>query len=86
MPNFAEVADTLGWIYLKKNLTDNAVDTFKSLVLQAPQNPTYHYHYAMALSQKGDRVNAKKECEAALANRPPRAQENDIRALMARLG
>ncbi len=86
MPNFAEVADTLGWIYLKKNLTDNAVDTFKSLVLQAPQNPTYHYHYAMALSQKGDRVNAKKECEAALANRPPRAQENDIRALIARLG
>ena len=86
MPNFAEVADTLGWIYLKKNLTENALDTFKTLVLQAPQNPTYHYHYAMALSQKGDRVNAKKECEAALANRPPRALENEIRALMARLG
>ena len=85
MPNFAEVTDTLGWIYLKKNLTDSAVDTFKALVLQAPQNPTYHYHYAMALSQKGDRVSAKKECEAALANRPPRAQEAEIRALMAKL-
>ena len=86
MPNFAEVSDTLGWIYLKKNLTDSAVDTFKTLVLQAPQNPTYHYHYAMALSQKGDRVSAKKECEAALANRPPRAQEGEIKALLAKLG
>jgi tetratricopeptide (TPR) repeat protein len=86
MPNFAEVSDTLGWIYLKKNLTDSALDTFKTLVLQAPQNPTYHYHYAMALSQKGDRVNAKKECEAALANRPPRNQESQIRDLLAKLG
>jgi tetratricopeptide (TPR) repeat protein len=85
MPNFAEITDTLGWIYLKKNLTDSAVDTFKTLVTQQPQNPTYHYHYAMALSQKGDRVNAKKEAEAALANRPPRAQESDIKALLAKL-
>jgi tetratricopeptide (TPR) repeat protein len=86
MPNFAEVSDTLGWIYLKKNLTDSAVDTFKALVLQQPQNPTYHYHYAMALSQKGDRANAKKEAEAALANRPPRTQEGEIKALLQKLG
>jgi tetratricopeptide (TPR) repeat protein len=86
MPNFAEISDTLGWIYLKKNLTDSAVDTFKTLVLQQPQNPTYRYHYAMALSQKGDRANAKKEAEAALANRPPRTQEGEIKALLQKLG
>src|SRR5205085_2944881 len=29
LPNLSEVSDTLGWIYLKKQLTDNAVQAFK---------------------------------------------------------
>lgn len=86
LPNYSEITDTLGWIYLKKNLTDSALDNFKSLVIQAPQNPVYHYHYAMALNQKGDRDNARKECQAALANRPTKAQENDIKMLMTKIG
>jgi Flp pilus assembly protein TadD len=71
---------------LKKNLTDNAIDTFRTLVVKSPQNPTYHYHYAMALLQKGDRENAKKECQSALADKPNKAQENEIRQLMAKVG
>jgi tetratricopeptide (TPR) repeat protein len=86
LPNFTEITDTLGWIYMKKNLTDSAIDSFKTLVVQAPQNPVYHYHYAMALNQKGDRESAKKECQAALSNRPTKAVENDIRQLMSKLG
>jgi tetratricopeptide (TPR) repeat protein len=86
LPNFTEITDTLGWIYLKKNLTDSAIDNFKTLVVQAPQNPVYHYHYAMALNQKGDRDTARKECQAALANKPNKSQENDIRQLMSKLG
>lgn len=86
LPNYTEITDTLGWIYLKKNLTDSAIDSFKSLVVQAPQNPVYHYHYAMALNQKGDRENARKECQAALANRPTKQVESDIRSLMAKIG
>ena len=39
LPNFTEITDTLGWIYMKKNLTDSAIDNFKRLVVQAPQNP-----------------------------------------------
>ena len=86
LPEHAEVNDTLGWIYLKKNLTDEAIDTFKTLVVKAPQNPTYHYHYAMALLQKGDRENAKKECLSALADKPNKQQEGEIRQLMAKVG
>ncbi len=86
LPNFTEITDTLGWIYLKKNLTDSAIDNFKTLIVQAPQNPVYHYHYAMALNQKGDRESAKKECLAALANRPTKAQEEQIRQLMSKIG
>jgi tetratricopeptide (TPR) repeat protein len=86
LPNYTEITDTLGWIYMKKNLTDSAIDTYKGLVVQAPQNPIFHYHYAMALNQKGDRDSARKECQAALADKPSKIQESDIRQLMSKLG
>jgi len=86
LPEHAEVNDTLGLIYIRKNLTDQAIDTFRTLVVKVPQNPTYHYHYAMALLQKGDRETAKKECLSALADKPNKQQENEIRQLMAKVG
>jgi tetratricopeptide (TPR) repeat protein len=86
LPEHSEINDTLGVIYIKKNLTDQALDTFRTLVAKAPQNPTYHYHYAEALMQKGDRENAKKECQSALADKPKKQEENEIRQLMAKLG
>lgn len=86
LPGHPEVNDTLGWIYLKKNLTDNALETFKTLVVQVPQNPTYHYHYAMALMQKGDRETAKKECQSALADKPSKQETDQIHQLMSKLG
>jgi Flp pilus assembly protein TadD len=85
LPNILEISDTIGWIYLKKNLADSAVDIFKELTAKAPENPTYHYHYAMAFMQKGDRVNAKKQCEAALAAKPKdKEEEGHIRDLMSK--
>jgi tetratricopeptide (TPR) repeat protein len=86
LPEHTEINDTLGVIYIKKNLTDNAIDTFRTLVVKAPRNPTYHYHYALALLQKGDRENAKKECQSALADKPKKQEEDQIRQLMAKVG
>jgi tetratricopeptide (TPR) repeat protein len=86
LPEHAEINDTLGVIYIKKNLTDNAIDTFRTLVVKAPRNPTYHYHYALALLQKGDRENARKECQSALADKPRKQEEDQIRQLMAKVG
>ena len=84
-PNHPEINDTLGWIYIKKNLTDNAIETFRTLVTQAPQNPTYHYHYAMALMQKGNREDAKRECQAALASKPRKDEQGHIQELLTKL-
>ena len=86
LPKNSEVSDTLGWIYIKKSLTDNAVATFRDLIAQVPQNPTYHYHYAIALQQKGDLVNARKECQTALADKPDNDLSNQIHQLLTKIG
>jgi tetratricopeptide (TPR) repeat protein len=85
-PNDLNVSDTLGWIYIKKNLSDSAIGIFRDLVEKQPEHSTYRYHLAMALFQKGDRISAKKELETALRNKPSRDEEAKIRDLMAKLG
>jgi hypothetical protein len=39
----------------------------------------------MALNQKGDTSNAKAECQLALANRPTKQLEGEVKTLMASL-
>ena len=85
LPNLLEISDTLGWIYLKKNLSDNAVQIFLDLVGKEPNHSTYRYHLGLALSQKGDRPRAMKELEQALKNNPPKEEAAKIRALMSKL-
>jgi tetratricopeptide (TPR) repeat protein len=83
LPNSMEISDTIGWIYLKKNLPDRAIDIFKETTAKSPENSTYHFHYAMAYTQKGDRASAKKQCEDALKAKPKDAEEEkQIRELM----
>jgi len=71
-PSSLDFADTLGWIYIKKNLPEEAVNIFTDLVTKAPSNPTYHYHYGMALRQKGDKSSARRELEMAIKKTAPR--------------
>ncbi|HYP04813.1 MAG TPA: tetratricopeptide repeat protein, partial [Bryobacteraceae bacterium] len=85
-PNDSNVSDTLGWIYIKKNLADSAIVIFRDLVKNEPDRAMYRYHYAMALYQKGDKASAKKELEAALRAKPAKDEEGKIRDLMAKLG
>jgi len=85
LPDHPEISDTLGWIYLKKNLTDSALDTFRRLVTESPNNATYHYHYALALLKKGDRDTARRECQTALSDKPTGKQEQEIRQFLQQL-
>jgi tetratricopeptide (TPR) repeat protein len=85
LPNLNEVSDTLGWIYLKKNLSDNALDIFQELVIKAPGNATYRFHLGMALAQKGDKPRALKELQQALHSNPPKDEEGKIRDLINKL-
>jgi len=85
MPNSPDVMDTLGWIYLKKNLSDDAIRTFKELVVASPNSAAYHYHYGMALLQKGDKPSAKRELETAIHFNPSKDDGVKIRQLLANM-
>ena len=84
-PGSVDIADTLGWIYIKKNLSEDAVRVFKDLVQKDPNNYNFHYHYGMALLQKGDKPSAKKELETALQNRPSKDDEAKIREMLQKI-
>ena len=86
LPDVSEVSDTLGWIYLKKNLTDNAIDVFKDLVNKVPAQAIFRYHLGLAYSQKGDKTRALKELQDALKFNPTKPDRDKIQQLITRLG
>ena len=77
--------DTMGWIYLKKNMVASALQIFANLSSKDPTNPAYHYHLGAALAAKGRKENARTELQAALANRPDAADQIKIRELLTSL-
>jgi tetratricopeptide (TPR) repeat protein len=85
MPNSLEVNDTMGWIYVKKNMPGEAVDIFKDLTTKKPDNPSYHYHYCVALSERKDKAGAQHECNLALGLKPTKSDEAGARQLLAKL-
>ncbi len=85
-PNDPNVADTLGWIYIKKNLSNSAIQIYQELLTRVPKNPTYRYHLGMALYQKGDKIQARRELETALRNGPSGEEAARIRELLGKIG
>ena len=85
-PNDPNVIDTLALIYIHKNLTDDSLRMLRDLVSKTPTNATFHLHLALALYQKGDRPEAKKELETALRNKPSDRDQSRIKELMAKVG
>ena len=81
-----EIYDTLGWIYLKKNLPDNALEIFRDLVAKNPHQSTYRFHLGMALAMKGDKVRALQELKKALEDSANEQEKKDIKERIAKLG
>jgi tetratricopeptide (TPR) repeat protein len=82
-PNFS---DTLGWIYFKRNLNDSAVQVYRVLTQDYPDNPVFHYHFGMVLLQKGDKATAKTELNNALSKKPSDEVRGYIESALAKAG
>ena len=86
LPGNTDVADTLGWVYLRKSLNDSAIEVFRDVVRRSPKRALYRLHLGMALAAKGSKVEAKKELGAALQLNPQKDEESQIRELLGKLG
>jgi Flp pilus assembly protein TadD len=76
--------DTLGWILVERNQLDRALPLLQKAVTLSPQAGDIRFHYAAALSKKGDKAQARKELEAALAG-PAFASGNEARSMLSQL-
>jgi len=85
IPDSLDISDTIGLIYLRKNLIDDSVRVLSDVVSRAPGNATFRLHYAMALYQKGDKPAAKKELEQAVRNGPSEKEKLRIQELRLKL-
>ncbi|HJT89583.1 MAG TPA: tetratricopeptide repeat protein, partial [Bryobacteraceae bacterium] len=82
-PNFF---DTLGWIYLKKNMRAAAVQIFSNLVQRDPREPAFYYHLGAALAANGEKDKAREALRVALAKKPSRSDQIKIQELLEHLG
>jgi len=84
-PNMPEISDTLGWILLKKGLAEQAIPVFQALVSKVPSFSTYHYHLAIAYSQKGDAKKAADELREAMKHSPAKEEQQKIEEMLSKL-
>lgn len=65
-PDDPHIADTLGWIYYKKNAYLLAVNLLKEAVGKLPNEPIVQFHYGMVQYKNGDAAGPKKALQASL--------------------
>lgn len=65
-PDDPNIADTLGWIYVKKKAYLLAIEQLKEASEKLPQDPIVQFHYGIALYKNGDVAKAKRALEASL--------------------
>jgi tetratricopeptide (TPR) repeat protein len=82
LPDHPEVNDTLGFVYLKKQLPSLAIPPLRLAIEKDPKNPAFHYHLGLAYSQTGDKAAARQALEQALRLKPDFAGSEDARKVL----
>ena len=66
-PEDPNVGDTLGWVFFKKGLIENAFPLIADAAGKSRNNPSIRYHHGMVLAKKGRGKEAAAELKAALS-------------------
>ncbi|UCE85207.1 MAG: tetratricopeptide repeat protein [Deltaproteobacteria bacterium] len=85
LPSDPNAADTLGWVYLRRGLSDPAIEQFRAAIQSAgPQTNTaiFHHHLGLALRDSGNLEEARREFEIALETDPEFAKKEEALAAL----
>ena len=85
LPESAAVADTLGWVYYKRDLHPLAVAEFKHSVDAEPEVALFHYHLGLAYAKTGELALARKALEQGLKLDPKAPEAAEARDVLTRL-
>jgi tetratricopeptide (TPR) repeat protein len=66
LPDDPKIMDTLGFIYYKKGLYDNAIAEFTDSLEKIPDNAMVRFHLGLTYYKKGDKGHAKTELKKSL--------------------
>jgi len=80
------IADTLGFVYLKKNLPQNAASIFLELTGKYPKIALFHIRLATAHLQAGEKTKARRELDDARKLNPSKVDQDEIQKLSGKLG
>jgi tetratricopeptide (TPR) repeat protein len=86
LPEVAEVDDTLGFVYYKKELYTLAIPPYEAAVQRVPNNADYRYRLGMAYVKAGDWQKGKQALSEALRLKPDFAGADEARKALAQIG
>ncbi len=78
------MADTVGWVYLKKSLPSLAVQQLQQAADAAPGNAMIQYHLGVALTKAGDAARGRQALERALRLNLAAPAATDARQMLGR--
>ena len=85
LPESAEVNNTLGFVYYRKNLFTLAIPPLKTSADEDPSSAAYHLHLGLAYAKSGNAAKARQSLERALALKADVAGSEEARTVLASL-
>ncbi len=82
MPQNPAVADTLGYVHLKKGSLALAKQAFSEAIEMFPKQAYFHYHLAMVLQKEGDHQGALAALEKARELGLPETEKDNLEKMM----
>ena len=82
LPDNPYMADTLGWVYYRKNVYTRAIVYLKEAAEKLPNQPMVRYHLGMAYHKNGNADLARKELNKALELDPKFKGNEEARAIL----
>ena len=70
LPDDPNVNDTLGWVYYRKNMMDEAIPYLETSARRVPSDATYQFHLGLACVKSGNWDKARRALKQALALKP----------------